>query len=99
MQRKSSKTRGYSKEFREKAVRLVQECRQSIADVAQHLGCSTESVRRWHEKSLRTLDPQTAERIELETNEIKRLKKRVVQLEQENEILKKATAYFAKEVM
>ena len=99
MQRKSSKTRGYSKEFREKAVRLVQECGQSIADVAQHLGCSTESVRRWHEKALRTLDPKTAERIELETNELKRLKKEIAQLRTENEILKKATAYFAKEVL
>ena len=63
MQRKSTKTRGYSKEFREKAVRLVQECGQSIADVAKHLVCSQESVRRWNEKAIHTLDPKTAERI------------------------------------
>ena len=73
MQRKSSKTRGYSKEFREKAVRLVQECGQSITDVAKHLGCSTEFVRRWNEKTIQQLDPETAQRIELETNELKRL--------------------------
>jgi len=45
------------------------------------------------------LDPKTAERIELETNELKRLRKEIAQLRTENEILKKATAYFAKEVM
>ena len=99
MQRPSKSRRGYSKEFREKAVRLVTECGQSIADVAQHLGCSIESVRRWKETATTKLDPETAQRMEREDNETKRLRKEIAQLRTENEILKKATAYFAKEVM
>ena len=81
MQRKSSKTRGYSKEFREKAVRLVHEIGQPLADVAEKLGCSTESVRRWCEHAKRTLAPEATIRIELETSELKRLRKKVAQLE------------------
>ena len=96
---KRSGTKSYPAEFRAKAVRLVTERGYTLKQVAEQLDCSEESVRRWKEAKTQTLDPQTAERIELEINELKRLKKRVVQLEQENEILKKATAYFAKEVM
>ena len=96
---KRSGTKSYPDEFRAKAVRLVTERGYTLKQVAEQLDCSEESVRRWKEAKTQTLEPQTAERIEREINELKRLKKRVVQLEQENEILKKATAYFAKEVM
>jgi len=99
MQRQSKNTRGYSKEFREKAVRLVNECGQSLADVATHLGCSIESVRRWKESASASLDSETVGRMEREDSELKRLRKENSQLRTENEILKKATAYFAKDVM
>jgi transposase len=89
----------YSAEFREKAVRLVTERGYSLNQVAEQLGCSQESIRRWKEAATKKLDPELAARIELEENETKRLRKRVAQLEMENDILKKATAYFAKEMM
>ena len=41
----------------------------------------------------------TAQRMARDEDETKRLRKEVAQLKQEVEILKKATAYFAKEVM
>jgi len=99
MSQKSKSTRGFPKEFREKAVRLVNECGQSIENVAKHLGCSAESIRRWKEAATTKLDPETAQRIEQESSELKRLRKENVQLKMENDILKKATAYFAKDVM
>jgi transposase len=99
MQRKLNGSRGFPKEFRDKAVRLVNEGGYSFEQVAEKLGCSTESVRRWKEKTDRNLNPEQARQQEQEDTDNKRLRKRVAQLEMENEILKKATAYFAREIM
>jgi len=93
---KSQSTRGYSQEFREKAVRLVQDGGYSLEQVAEQLGCSAESIRRWKEAT-NTKPASGADRLEREEN--KRLRKENAQLRTENEILKKATAYFAREVM
>ena len=95
---KTSGTKSYA-EFREKAVKLVTERGFTPQQVAEHLGCSLESVRRWKEDAKRKLDPEHAARIELEENETKRLRKENAQLKQEVEILKKATSYFAKETL
>ena len=78
-------------------MRLATVSGYTVEDVAKELGCSAEPVRRWKEKALQAAEPETAASIEQEANENKRLRKRVAQLEQENEILKKAAAYFAKE--
>jgi transposase len=96
---KKSGTKSYPAEFREKAVKLVTERGFTIQQVADQLGCSFESVRRWKEAATRTLDPEVSRRMESDESELKRLRKEVVQLKMENDILKKATAYFAKEVM
>jgi transposase-like protein len=53
---KSKSPRGFPQEFREKAVRLVTECGQTIEEVAKHLGCSAESIRRWKERSQKSGD-------------------------------------------
>jgi transposase len=81
---KKSGTKSYPAEFREKAVRLVTERGYTIAQVAEQLGCSQESIRRWKEATAKKLDPELAARIELEESETKRLRKRVAQLEMEN---------------
>jgi len=99
MSRKSKSQKSYPAEFREKAVKLVTDCGYTIEQVADKLGCSKESVRRWKEVTQQKLDPETVARMELEESELKRLRKEVVRLTMENDILKKATAYFAKEVM
>jgi transposase len=96
---KKSGTKSYPAEFREKAVRLVTERGYTIEDVAEQLGCARESVRRWKEAAKNNAASDVRQRMENDEDENKRLRKRVVQLEQEVDILKKATAYFAKEVM
>jgi len=96
---KQSGTKSYPAEFREKAVRLVTERGYTLKQVAAQLECSEESVRRWKEAKVRQCDPDTAQRMARDEDETKRLRKENAQLKQEVEILKKATAYFAKEVM
>jgi transposase-like protein len=96
---KRSGRKTYSAEFREKAVRLVTERGYTHGQVAEQLGCSECSIKKWKEIATRKLDPELAARIELEEDETKRLRKENAQLKQEVEILKKATAYFAREMM
>jgi len=96
---RNRKTKSYPAEFRAKAVRLATEGGYTVEQVANQLGCSAESVRRWKEDAKGKLDPETSARMEREESELKRLKKENVQLKMENDILKKATVYFAKEIM
>lgn len=85
--------------FYVKAVKLITELGYTVDQVAEKLGCSKESVRRWKDAAKPKLDPETALRMEFEENETKRLRQEVGRLKTENEILKKAAAYFAKESM
>jgi transposase-like protein len=97
MSQKLKSSRGFPKEFREKAVRLVTETGCAIEDVAKQLGCSAESIRRWKKKYKQEANPEAADRMERDESELKRVKKENVQLKMELDFLKKAAAYFAKE--
>ena len=91
----------YPPELRERAVRLVLEQQDTyasqwaaIVSIAEKMGCSTEALRNWVRQAERDKGkrpgPTTPERerireLERENNELKRA----------NEILRKASAYFA----
>ena len=91
----------YSPEVRERAVRMVREhgAEQpsqwaAIASIAGKLGCTTETLRRW----VRQAERDAGQRSGLTTDERQRLKeleREVRELRRANEILKKASAYFA----
>lgn len=90
----------YSKEFKEGAVRLVVEQGRTMADAANSLGLSPWTLMRWVNAAkkegadaFRGQGQRTA--LEKENHE---LRQKVKQLEEERAILKKAAAYFAKEV-
>ncbi len=90
-------TKPYPPEYRAEAVRLVREGRRSVKDVADSLGVSTESLRIWIKQSdldggRRKDGLTTAER-----EELRQLRKRVRDLEEDKVILKKAAAFFATE--
>src|SRR5215469_12722333 len=89
----------YTAEFREKAAALVNERGYTIDQVAVQLGVARESVRRWKEAAKAKLDPPAVRQIEHDESELKRLRKENTQLKTEVDILKKATAYFARETM
>jgi len=88
----------YSAEFRAKAAQLCNEKGYTIDQVAAQLGCCRESVRRWKEAAKAKLAPPAVRQIEHDESELKRLRKENTQLKTEVEILKKATAYFAREI-
>ena len=91
----------YSPEVRERAVRLVLEGGRehptqwaAITSVAAKIGCTAGTLRKWVRQAERDggqrPGPTTAER-----ERIKALEREVRELRQANEILRKASAYFA----
>ncbi len=90
--------RRFSDEFRQDAVRLVVDQQYSFKAASKAVGVSENSLRKWHKKLAPPPKPcgDDASTDELR-EENKRLKKQLKRAELEREILKKATAYFAKE--
>jgi transposase len=91
----------YSPEVRERAVRLVREVQQphssqwsAIQSISAKIGCTDETLRRW----VRESETNRGERAGLTTDEkalLKQLQRENRELKQANEILRKASAFFA----
>lgn len=95
------KTSRYSPEFRERAVRLLEEHRSdypslsaACREIGGKLGCSGDSLHDWWKQTRRDAGAQPGPAT-AETARIKALEREVRELRQANEILKKASAYFA----
>ena len=86
----------YSKEFKEEAVALVTEQGYSVPEASKSLGIATNMLYKWKEKLEAQREGQALE--EDEREELKRLRREVKELRMEKEILKKASAFFAKEM-
>ena len=91
----------YSPEFRERAVRLAMEHRDeyhseaaALTAIAGKLGCSPDSLRVWVRQAQRDGGERPGQTT-AEKARIKELEREVRELRQANEILKKASAYFA----
>jgi transposase-like protein len=87
----------YPAEFKERAVKLHTELKYSPAQIAEQLGCSSETVRKWINKHLDALPTDEYQKIVLVDKENKTLHKENERLKRENDFLKKAAAYFAQE--
>lgn len=87
----------YPREFKLEAARLVVERGYSAKVAAEKVGCNPWSLRDWVGKfRSEGILPPAHEPVP-EAEELKRLRQEVDDLRIENEILKKAAAYFAKE--
>jgi transposase len=86
----------YPEQFRREAVELVRQGR-SIPDVAQSLGMSGQSLRNWVRQEQLDRRERDDGLTSVEREELRDLRKRVKRLEQERDILKRATALFARE--
>ena len=89
--------RQYSSEFRESAVKLAIESNHPIAQIAKELGIKKTTLYTWIDKysKPKELAMRTDEHI---YDENKRLRKELARVTQERDLLKKAAAYFAKEL-
>ena len=91
------KTR-FTPEFRAEAVRLAQTSGRSRREIAADLGIGLSTLRNWIDRHQdREMEQPPPERQEDMAAELKRLRRENEILRQEREILKRATAFFAKE--
>ncbi len=99
-------TRRYTQTEKDQAVRLVRQARAegrgsgAVGRVARQLGFGVESVRNWVHVADRadgTAGPDAQRVVELEA-ENRDLAAEVIELRRSNEILKKASAFFAAEL-
>ena len=96
-----ARTSRYSQEVRERAVRMVFEHRnecasewEAMCSIAEKIGCSSETLRKW----VRQTEVDSGRRGGLTSDDqarIKELEREVRELRRANEILRKASAYFA----
>jgi transposase len=84
----------YTPEFKAEAVRLVQTSDRPITEIAAHLGVTAKSLHEW----INALRPDPPKRLTGdERSELQALRRENTQLRMERDILKKATAFFARE--
>ncbi len=91
----------FSPEVRERAVRLVLEHKgehpsewAAMSSIAAKIGCTAETLRHWVRQAERDQGLRTGPTSE-ERERIRALEREVRELRQANEILRKASAYFA----
>ena len=88
--------RNYPEDFKRNAVALITEQGYSIAEAARSLDVGANLLGRWKREYEAQARGETLDQDERE--ELKRLRRENRELRMEKEILKKASAYFAKEM-
>jgi transposase len=92
------KRRAFTGEFKAQAVRVVRESGKSIAVVARELDLTESALRAWVRQAAIDAGRGPAGALTTEEREeLGRLRREVRTLRMERDILKKATAFFAKE--
>ena len=94
-----AKYRQYNKDFKLQAARLVTEQGYSLREAAQRLGISAWSIQNWVKKFRQTGELPPEDESQPAAEQLKQLRNENMRLRMENDILKKAAAYFAKESM
>src|SRR4051794_32831450 len=89
----------YTVEFKELAVKCVTDG-EAFAKAAKELGLSEQTLRNWVKAAAAgKLKGAGSKAVTPEQMELSRLRAEVVRLKRENDIIKKAAAYFAKDVL
>lgn len=92
-------TKKYDKEFKMQTARIILDEGKSVAQVAREMGLHENTLYRWvaeYKEAGGDAFPGSGQ-LKPEDKAIKDLQKRLRDLEEENEILKKAMHYFAKD--
>lgn len=86
----------YPNEFKEEATRLMRSSEKPLAQISRDLDVSEQTLRNWRKQE--EIDEGEREGLTTEEREeLGRLRRKVKVLEQEKEVLRKATAFFARE--
>jgi len=93
------KTNRYPAEFKESSVKLALESDQPMSQTARELGVNPKLLYNWVNKYSGTNQKSYPIKNDPASEEIKRLKKELSRITLERDILKKATAYFAKDAL
>ena len=93
--------RKFTREFKLEAVKLIQERGVTVAQAARDLGVHGTVLRRWVQECAAHSQQAFPGQGQMKTEqaELARLRREVIKLTAERDILKKAAAYFAKEAL
>ena len=84
----------YSEDFKINAVKMVTEGGMKQAQVSRNLGVNANSIGKWIKQFGNQTSPDISKEEALSKS--RQLEKELIELREENEILKKAAAFFAK---
>ena len=85
----------FSEDFKQDAVHQIVVRGYPVREVSERLGVSTHSLYAWMKKFSPAANNKADD---AQSEEIRRLKRELIRVREERNILKKATAYFAKDV-
>ena len=85
----------YKDDFKKSSAALAVESEHPISETAKSLGVKAATLHGWVKRYYPN-SPSTCEQKQVVSEEIKKLRQENTQLRQERDILKKAAAYFAK---
>jgi len=91
----------YTKEFKLEALRLMEDSDRPASAIAMELGIRRNQLYKWKEQMDKKGDVPAAKKgrpKKEDQSEVSRLKQENKRLQEENEILKKAAVFFAKEL-
>jgi transposase len=97
----NKRAKRYSSEYKIDAVKLVLHEGYSVAKAAERLGVSHKTLTVWKQqyKEGRLVVGKKQAQATPEEQELRRLRQELREAKMENEILKKASAYFAKQLL
>ena len=90
--------RRFTAEFKTETAKLLEESGRPLQAVAEELGVHANQLRTWRNERLAAGSADALARQKAEAAELARLRRENKRLEQENAILKRAAAFFAREV-
>ena len=93
------KRRRFTAEYKAEAVKRLAESGKPLQEVSEELGVHRNQLRGWRNEHLAAGSAEAVARQKAEAAELARLRREVKRLEQENEILKRAAAFFAREAV
>ena len=91
----------YTKEFKLEALRLMDESERPNSEIAMQLGIRRNQLYKWKEQMMKNGDVPSAKRgrpKKEDQSELTLVKQELKRVQEENEILKKAAVFFAKEL-